>query len=101
MWLLENFTYHIGYYISSEQCESRTFIGLSSISCTPVLTGIFLPWAQKVNMLLTLLLFLFLVGLGFELGLHAYKTSTLPFESSPVHFALVILEMGLFCPGWP
>jgi hypothetical protein len=46
-----------------------------------------------------------LVGLGFELrALHLQSRCSTAWATPPVHFALVILEMGVpwtICPGWP
>jgi hypothetical protein len=47
----------------------------------------------------------FLVGLGFELrASHLQSRHTISWATPPVHFALIILEMGVswtICPGWP
>jgi hypothetical protein len=49
----------------------------------------------------------FFVGWGFELrALHLQSRHSTTLATPPVHFALVILEMGgwfsqTICPGWP
>jgi hypothetical protein len=49
--------------------------------------------------------FFFLVGLGFEFrALHLQSRCSIAWAMPPVHFALVILEMGVFqtvYPSWP
>jgi hypothetical protein len=50
-------------------------------------------------------IFSFLVGLGFELrASHLQSSSSTTWAMPPVHFVLVILEMGVsqtICSGWP
>jgi hypothetical protein len=47
---------------------------------------------------------IFFMGLDLNSGLQACKAGTTTWDTPPVHFALVILEMGVsqtICPGWP